>query len=242
MEEGGIDQETYVSMPIAGKDALDTLQTNIGNARAEVSSYVDQFKEINKFAQGVSKCPCVVENRSVSWTQLLEDTTLKDLWDASEWLRDEVGPSIVKDACEEFDEELGNSPGEGDASREVPGQLFLKHAYFKVQRTKDSMKSVQQTHAKLTERYQKKVDQRSKTTAREKERNLKGLEDWVARNESDKASELNEMRLARRNQLNRARKGVKKVKKDRAETEEKLPEALGKSYVMSVGHHFVRFD
>ena len=128
---------------------------------------------------------------------------------------------IIPQICEEAAKELDNFDEEY-MSKSLPGDLLLQHAYFRFKVETDVMKSRKEIYDKVKTQFQ---NLQEKTSKRKLDK-LEIAERVVKREEALQANpSLRERKLARRNQLNRRRHNVKRVKAERDKIEKGLPEA-----------------
>lgn len=199
-----------------GEARLEKLERNLGHFCAEANHWLDKSNKLSKVAKTLSMIPPVSGDLPVSWAELEQTTTLQNLLKEDVWLTDDAIPDILQGVCAE-DAEDGCDAENDPRARAVPGQLFLKHTYFKLQRVKDLQKKASQGHEKTSSKRNAVMTTQARVKESQQKHAQEAVEQWVREHKSEDGHILQDQRLARRNQINRKRKGVTKVKRIRSE-------------------------
>lgn len=184
---------------------------------------------MSELSMFLANLPSISRNQLVSGTGLLQERTIVELLNRTEtWLKEDIYPSIFLDASREYDEEEGLKPFEGDFfARPLPGHGVLQQCHFKFHEIKDCLKTCRKKYEMINQKRNKILVREEAKKAKETKRSKAGADKWVALNDPEVRTEVTEKRLTRRNQINRKRKGIKKIKKDRSEGD--MPEATWRS-------------
>lgn len=158
------------------------------------------------------KHPAMTSRNDLSLDDLVVATGAED-----PFIIDLFLPHIFHDAQKEMAQESSTGDS-GDLEQKCPGQLLLKHAFFQLKEVQDAKKQVDMKHSNAQDRYIKYKSNLSKQTS--KKRKLAEIACNQLLEKDDKVAQ--DRRLARRNQINRHRKNITKIKKVRSE--DNLPE------------------
>lgn len=161
------------------------------------------------FTAALATAPCVGQNQELKVSELCEAVGFQC---DEAWFNEEVLTFVENHAAAET--------GLSEPGAAYPAQILLQAAFF-------GMRDLQLSHTKAEKKllhaqqtYQSATDKmQAQTNARKKR-----LHSLVEKLDKDEAAK--EVALARRNQINRFRKGVKMARAQRSE--EGLPEALSK--------------
>lgn len=191
-------------MGLAGAEKQLSLEKRVVQTCDYYGSLEETLEKARKFTQALPCIPEVFQNESFS----IEEVSKAVHEEPASFVTDVFLPTVFAQGKKEVAMEDGK----------LPGQMILKHCFFQLKVLEDAVVKAAKMHASAQKQYGDHQQSTSKThtkkrKAAEMECN-KILEDDRAQKES---------LLARRNQLNRLRKNIKKVKKVRAE--DHLPEA-----------------
>lgn len=127
------------------------------------------------------------------------------------WLNGDVMPRMIKNILDQCPDEKVGMSEEETWTRPLPAYLVIEETFFRLKMETDAFKKAQQTYETLKEKRRKFME---KTTG-QMQKKRKIAEKSIA--EETAGPEVQEHKLARRNQINRERKGVKNIKKVRSE-------------------------
>lgn len=194
-------------MGLAGREQKEALGDKVLRTSAHEHSVLQDVQLARKFTLALPCLSQIIQNELLSPSEVLLATNSPT---EDGFLSHSFLPKVFQEARKEVtaDEE------------KVPGQTILKHSFFELKVLEDGFAKAEKKHAAAQKKYGKMTDKLVKAGAKKRK---------AAEMECSKIMDGDtvgkEQKLARRNQINRRRKGIKKIKKVRSE--ENLPEAGG---------------
>lgn len=193
------------------------LTEKLNNACASSNDLNEKVISLQALAKAIGTSDHVMQDAEISASEMMKSIGYQDT--GNMFLDQEAIPAIVTNSVDDSVDETGR-PLEGDVwMRPLPAQTLLRHTYFYLKEVQDRYKKAKAEYTKQQDKYSKMKAKAEHFENRKKRRVEKGL----AKVEASRQPQTRERFLARRNQINRHRKGHKKVKKPRAENG--LPEA-----------------
>lgn len=194
---------------LAGESKSFEMEEKISQKLLEMNTCADNVQIATKFTEALQCHPDVFKNTALSADQLINLEGGDHQYIHSTFL-----PAVMKEAGDQALPETG-------AHQQIPGRSILKQAFFQLKALEDHLATATSQHATMKKRYAKHKESLStalakKRAAAEMERKKLGLDDEVER----------EVKLARRNQLNRRKKNIAQEKIKKHRSEDNLPEAL----------------
>ena len=204
-----------------GRERLEALQERLNKACSEYHTANDINERARSLTSKMKKSFGAEDDFQICGNDLADRLEIDP---GDSFTRERIIPQICEEAAKEldnFDEEY--------MSKSLPGDLLLQHAYFRFKVETDVMKSRKEIYDKVKTQFQ---NLQEKTSKRKLDK-LEIAERVVKREEALQANpSLRERKLARRNQLNRRRHNVKRVKAERDKIEKGLPEAWISCHVL----------
>lgn len=193
----------------AGDEKATAMEDGLTQIVSDMNAASNNVKVATQFTEVLQCHPDVFKNSPLGLTDLLQLEGGSD-----DYIKDSFLPDVMAMAK---DDALPDT----NVDEKVPGRALLKHAFFQVKTLKDHVDALTKKHAGLQKRFAQHKESMKATLT--KKRSAAEKECRKACDEADPVDR--EMRLARRNQLNRKRKMIStdKVKKPRCE--DNLPEA-----------------
>ena len=192
----------------AGQEKSIALGEKVRKTCAAQSDLESHVSTCRKFVDSLTALPDMFQNKSFTLDGLIAATGTDE-----KFILDLFLPTLFEQA----QEEVGQGSTDEQGRMQCPGQLLLKHAFFQLKEVEDTMKHAESKHSKAQKRYAEyKTSLDSKTSKKRKAAEI-ACQSVLEKDEVEKD------KLARRNQINRKRKSIKKIKKHRSE--EHLPEA-----------------
>ena len=202
-----------------GADEKLALQNKLEETFQEIKRLEEASKALEDFTLALAGCPEVAANAMISASELASkvarpssqyfDNELMSLWSSRAVEERAVADADVLAHGNEFEDE------------KLPARHLVKHAFFIEKEVKDGCEQAKKKHQALKEKYNaategldKNAKRRRKTAEKMRSQMLEGTVDPMAK----------AVKLARRNQINRVRKSIRKPKRVREE-ENQLPEA-----------------
>ena len=187
----------------------------MGKNVAEISELEDQAKDAKAFACKLQCQPDVHQNKFLDLDEVLQMTGPNSDFISQTWL-----PKIFWAAMLE-DEWIEAAAANPDILHRVGGFGLLKHAHFALKTAEDACKSKKTSHQNIQKRYAKHTEgMRSRLDKKRKAAQLE-CDKLLVQDPTDK-----EIKLARRNQINRKRRKIPDDKIKKVRSEENLPQAL----------------
>lgn len=207
MKLGEIQPCDLIDLGLAGDEVKKRLGDVVRKCCAEESNLKDHSQEVRDYVATLPGLPGLVSSEEFTIESLAEKSGVKGGVILEVFL-----PNVFLAASEEF--------GQQDERPllQLPGKLLLKHCFFQLKELEDTVTKAGTKYTQAQQKYAKyksKVEQLSIKKRKAAERHCNQI---LHSDTVDK-----EQKLARRNQTNRKRKGIQKIKKIRSE--EALPEA-----------------
>lgn len=199
-----------------GDRKLEILQEKMLSACSTTTDLEQQVSKLKALARRITQLEACLNDEMISGSALVSALGIDD---TDTYITQDIVPTIVTNAYEE--ELIGEAPGDGSWDTPIPAQAFLRHTYFVLKDVHQNFKKAAETRSKLQQKHATLKEKMDVRLSKKRKR----AESGVAKVESQRKPGRREMLLARRNQINRARKGHKKVRKVRCE--EGLPEVRG---------------
>ena len=206
------------------------IKESLANKISEASKLDQRLQEIASATKKMSKLPIIASDELLDGHCLAHALGLS----AAEQPMDEAEDFVLllaKEALEDPDPNLEHPDSWTDIKTlQFPGQTWLKQAYFLQHAIQTEMKEVNKEYQKVAKKSEEMKKKRDRLQARKRQRDEKTVEHFChAASPGRKAKQL-----SRRNQINRIRKGVKKLKR-RRENDERGKEAwvLPRAYVIA---------
>lgn len=196
---------------LAGEEAILALGDKV---RKTCSQQGDLEQRVASAQQCVASLPTltdIVQNKPFSLEELVAVVGSDD-----PFILDLFLPTIFEQGQNE--ELLRSSAQEIPGPSQCPGQVLLKHAFFQLKELEDTLNNAQAKHSAAQKKYANYKTKKDKATSKKRKAAEMACDQFINKDPVGK-----ELKLARRNQINRKRKGIKKVKKVREEG--CLPEA-----------------
>lgn len=197
-----------------GGAARERLEEKLNQACSKSTELEQKIQKLQQVAKKLSSQE-LLNGENVAGFELMSKLGL----DNADPFLSEALPTIVTNACEDYPNQDGE-PFAGDFwNRPVPAQALLQYTYFFLKDIQEAYKKTREKYTKLQAQFAKLTDKLDSTKAKRKQHAETGLK----KVEKSRQPDARELHLARRNQINRVRRGVKKQKKVRPE--ESLSEA-----------------
>ena len=190
------------------------LEEKLNSKRCEVSDLEQKVQLLSLLTSAMVASPVIQGEDQKSAFELIAAIGFST--DKPEML-DELMPLVVADAV--MDGSNGDMAGDF-IHQPITGQILLQHTFFMMKSVKDQLNKAKSQLETLRRKHAKLCDKHQQQRVRKRKAAFEAVESVQMQQQEDVA----ETRLARRNQLNRIKRGIKKIKKQRSE--EDLPEAL----------------
>ncbi len=190
-------------------EKMESLEAKILKTCSAEGDTLVQVEAARKFTLALPCDPNIIQNKLLTPTDLLTATQTTD----SDFICNVFLPAIVREAQKEGVPGAATSDEEG-----LPGQTLLKHAFFQLKTAEDAWSKAKATNEAVQKKYATAKGSFDKRTARKRKAAAVECDRIIAPD-----AELKERKLARRNQINRKRKNITKIRKERSE--EHCPEA-----------------
>lgn len=188
----------------ANKDEL--LGAKVTKTASLQGSRETEFDLANKCADALQSESSLFSNKEVNQEELIQMAGMQE-----DFIVDSFLPGI-------FAKAHADAPTETSAQDKVPGRIIVKHLFFALKDAEDARATARKNHAAAQRQFAKHRDIKVFTMSKKRKSAEMECERITVNDEVTK-----EIKLARRNQINRKRKNITKVKKKRSE--DHLPEA-----------------
>ena len=192
---------------VSGDQKKEEMAEKCRKTLQEVNEWQNKLEVATKFCDSFQANPVLYKNDLLQFDEILNISGVQD--DDDKYISTDFLEAVRAKA---FEEEAFESAGK------IRGRSLLKLVFFQLKDLEDSKQNAQKRHTRA------KNQLASHKTLAESRQSMKRKN---AETECDKVMLPDDMakdrKLARRNQINRKRKGIEKVKKKRSE--ENLPEA-----------------
>lgn len=183
-----------------------TVGERLTKACAEESTLAEKLAKVKAISKMVSRLEQVANDEDMSGQQLKQ---LLPIEESDVLLNQEILPAIVTRA---YAEENVTHQEESGLDKPIPAQAFLTQTFFILKDVQTEYKVANDRYERLRVKYAKLIGNKEKRILRRTTNAKKGIEKVEAVRGHGR-----ERFLARRNQISRLRKGVKKIKVSRSE-------------------------
>lgn len=193
------------------RNQIDCVASKLGDECSRYHSLEEKVSHLKAICQKMTTIAEVMQDEPVASSVL---QARLDIDASDEWLLGDVFPALLEAACAE---DAAQDQDQEQGEKSVPGQTWLRLAFFRLKVETDSRNEAKSKLERLQSRrgrLQDQLDRRKDTKRRNAQRTIE---------KKERKEKSWEEQLSRRNQINRLRRGVKRARIVRKE--EELPEA-----------------
>lgn len=199
---------------MTGEEAQAALGEKLTAACSDFHTLQEKVAKLKDLTRKCSRSSDLADGSTITATDFVRTMEIPP---EDRWLNDDVMPKMIKNILDQCPDEKVQPSEEEIWTRPLPAELVIEETFFRLKGETDAFKKAQEKYESLKVKHNKLMEKTTSQMHKKRKTAEKGIAEETA------GPELHQQKLARRNQINRTRRGVKTIKKVR--NEEGLGEA-----------------